>query len=272
MAVTPVLLQKHLRAYPWYALGILIFLAAWQLAASWLGPHRLPSLQSVGSQFFPMLTASPVLEFQGGGSHGYLPHLIHTILFTILGSAIGIASGVFFALLMMRSAVVRSIAELPIELLRSIPPLAAIPFILIWIGPGNPSELLMVGYYAFVMMVVTTLNAAANVDPILPTFAATLGANDNRVFRTVIFPAMIPAIAGGIRVAVGLAWSVQVVAELMGGRYGMGRAFAAMVSFQALDAIVVGIIWLALCAATLDLILVMLIRPLTRWVPTTSDK
>ena len=130
----------------------------------------------------------------------------------------------------------------------------------------------MVSYYVFVMMVVTTLNAAANVEPILPTFAATLGGSQNRVFRTVILPAMIPTIVGGVRVAIGIAWSVQVVAELMGGRFGMGRVFAAMVSFQALDAIVVGIAWLALSAAVVDFFLILLTRRLTRWMPSVDDR
>jgi ABC-type nitrate/sulfonate/bicarbonate transport system permease component len=213
------------------------------------------------------LTANAALSFQGAGDNGYLPHLVHTILYTLTGGTLGVAAGVVLGLFMARFQLLRSITELPIELLRTIPPLAAIPFVLIWIGPGNTSQLLMVSYYMFVMMVVTTLNAAANVEPILPTFAATLGANQTRIFSTVIVPAMMPTIVGGIRVAIGIAWSVQIVAELMGGRFGMGRAFAAMISFQALDAIVVGIAWLSLCAVAFDFILVIIIRRVTRWIP-----
>jgi ABC-type nitrate/sulfonate/bicarbonate transport system permease component len=162
----------------------------------------------------------------------------------------------------------RAIAELPIEVLRTIPPLAAIPFFLIWIGTTPIGQLMMVGFYTFVMLVVTTLNAAANVDPIYPRFAATLGADPNRIFRTVIFPAMVPAIAGGIRVAVGIALGVQVVAELMGGRQGMGQVFSMMISFQALDVIIIGIFWIAVAAVIIDLVLVWGIRRLTRWMPT----
>lgn len=79
---------------------------------------------------------------------------------------------------------------------------------------------------------------------------------------------MIPALVGGMRVAVGIAWGVQIVAELMGGQYGMGRVFSSMISFQALDAIVVGILWIALAAAIVDLVLLSVIRRITRWMPT----
>jgi NitT/TauT family transport system permease protein/sulfonate transport system permease protein len=251
-------------------LGVVVAIVIWEVAAGILGPYRLPALGRVAMLFFPLLTKSEVLAFQGGGSQGYWPHLTHTIGFTLISSAMGVAVGVVFGLAMTRSKLIRGFTEVPIELLRTIPPLAAIPFILIWIGPGDLAQVMMVSYYAFVMMVVTTLNAASNVDPILSTFAATLGAGDNRIFRTVVFPAMLPTIVGGTRVAVGVAWSVQVVAELMGGRYGMGKVFSAMISFQGLDAIIVGMIWLAFAAAVVDAILVLFVRHLTRWAPSPS--
>ena len=255
-------------AYIWYALGILIAFAVWEAAASALGQYRLPSSALIAPKFFVLLTESQALSFQGGGDDGYWPHLLHTIVFTIGASAIGVVTGVLFALAVARSAAIRAIAEVPIELLRTIPPLAAIPFILVWVGPGNVAQVMMVGYYIFVMIVITTLNAVSNINPVLPTFAATLGASRNRIFLTVILPALVPAIVGGLRVAVGIAWGVQIVAELMGGKFGMGRVFSAMISFQALDAIIVGIIWISLVAALVDLALVLLLRRITRWAPT----
>jgi len=86
----------------------------------------------------------------------------------------------------------------------------------------------------------------------------------------VILPAILPAIAGGVRVAVGIAWGVQVVAELMGGRQGMGQVFSMMISFQALDVIIVGIFWVTTAAVVVDTVLVWGIRRLTRWVPASS--
>jgi ABC-type nitrate/sulfonate/bicarbonate transport system permease component len=253
--------------YVWRFLGVALAVAVWQAAAAQLGPYRLPSLGTVLPQVFPLLRESNLLAFQGGGSEGIGPHLRHTIVFTLMGSVLGITAGVATGLAMARWRTVRGVTELPIEMLRTIPPLAAIPFILIWLGTSPTGQLMMVGFYAFVMLVVTTLNASANVDPIYARYAATLGAHPNRIFRTVMWPAMVPSIAGGIRVAVGVAWGVQVVAELMGGQKGMGQVFSMMISFQALDVIVVGILWITVAAVIVDRFLVMAIRHLTRWVP-----
>lgn len=251
----------------WGGVGVVIAAGVWQVAAARLGPYRLPALGTVVPEVFPLLRTSSLLEFQGGGSGGIWPHLRHTIIFTLAGSGIGIAAGIVTGLAMARWSRFRGLTELPIEVLRTIPPLAAIPFILIWLGTTPAAQLLMVGFYAFVMLVVTTLNAAANVNPLYPRFAATLGAGPNRTFRTVILPAMVPGIAGGVRVAVGIAWGIQVVAELMGGRQGMGQVFSMMISFQALDVIIVGIFWVTVAAVVVDLVLVWGIRYLTRWVP-----
>jgi ABC-type nitrate/sulfonate/bicarbonate transport system permease component len=252
-------------------LGVALAAAVWQAAAAHLGPYRLPPLEAVAPQIVPLLTKSTLLEFQGGGTGGIWPHLQHTILFTLLGSLLGAGAGIATGLAMARWRTVRGVAELPIEMLRTIPPLAAIPFILIWIGTTPLGQILMVGFYAFVMMVITTLNAAENLDPIHARFAATLGADQNRIFRTVVWPAMLPSIAGGLRIAIGIAWGVQVVAELMGGRQGMGQVFSMMISFQALDVIVVGILWVAASALIVDLLLVQAIRRVTRWAPTTRS-
>lgn len=251
----------------WGLAGVAMAAVMWQIVATKLGPYRLPPLEMIAPQVFPLLRESTLLEFQGGGSAGLLPHLRHTILFTLAGSALGISAGIATGLAMARWGRFRTITEAPVEVLRTIPPLAAIPFFLIWIGTTPLGQLMMVAFYTFVILVVTTLNAAANVDPIYPCFAATLGANQNRIFRTIILPAMTPTIAGGIRVAVGIALGVQVVAELMGGRQGMGQVFNMMISFQALDVIIVGIFWIAVAALVIDQALVWAIRRMTRWMP-----
>lgn len=254
----------------WGLLGAVAAAVAWQAAAASLGPYRLPPLETIVPQVFPLLTESQLIEFQGGGSNGLWPHLRHTILFTLLGSALGICCGLLAGLAMARWPRFRAVTEVPVELLRTIPPLAAIPFLLIWIGTTPLGQILMVGFYTFVLMTVTTLNAAANVDPIYAQYAATLGADRTRVFRTAVMPAMVPTVAGGIRVAVAVALGVQVVAELMGGRDGMGQVFSMMISFQALDVIIVGIFWVSVAAVIIDFVLVRVLRRLTRWAPSST--
>lgn len=253
------------------ALGFLVAAALWTSAAAALGPHRLPSISTVGSRLFPLLWESDVLKFQGGGVKGIHPHLIHTIVYTVLGATLGISLGVMTGLAMARWTVFRGLTEVPMEILRTIPPLAAVPFLVIWIGPGIQSEMLLVTFYVAVMMVVVTLNAQQNVDPVYPRYAATLGAGRNRIFRTVLLPAMVPGLVGGIRVALGVAWGIQIVGEMFAGSEGMGQVFLRMISFQALDDIVVGIVWITTAAFVIDALWVKVARRMTRWMPIEAE-
>jgi ABC-type nitrate/sulfonate/bicarbonate transport system permease component len=249
------------------ALAVLAALGLWELAAGALGEQRLPSLGSLWPAVIDNLHENDILEFQGGGSDGIWPHLRYTIEQTLLGSAIGVVVGVGIGLVMTRWALARGLLDVPIQVLRTVPPLAAIPFLLIWFGPTRTAQLGLVAFYVAVMMVVTTVNAVGNLEPVYRRYALTLGASENRVFRSVVLPAILPDITGGIRVAVGVAWGIEVVSELAGAREGMGQVFNKMISFQGLDVIVIGIFWVTVAAVIADLLLLLIVRRATRWTP-----
>lgn len=251
----------------WPLLGIAAFLVAWQAASAALGAILLPSPTSLWPGVITDLQENTVLAFQGGGSNGLLPHLVYTIRQTLLGTAIGIGIGITLGLLMARSWIFRGLTEVPVEIFRTVPPLAAIPFFLIWLGPTQGAQLSMVSFYVAVMLTVTTINAVANLDPVYRRFAGTLGAGENRIFRTVVLPAILPEVTGGIRVAVGTAWGIEVVSELLGAPLGMGTVFDKMITFQGIDVIIIGIFWISIAAAATDVILVQIMRYLTRWSP-----
>jgi ABC-type nitrate/sulfonate/bicarbonate transport system permease component len=251
----------------WPVVGVLAALAVWELVSGALGQSKLPSLASLWPDVIDNLHENTILEFQGGGSGGIWPHLMYTIEQTLIGTAIGVAIGVGLGLVIARWMLVRGLLEIPIEVLRTVPPLAAIPFLLIWFGPTRTAQLGLVAFYAAVMMVVTTVNAVGNLDPVHRRYARTLGASENDVFRSVVLPAILPDITGGIRVAVGVAWGIEVVSELAGAPKGMGQVFDKMISFQGLDVIIIGIFWVTVAAAIADLLLVLVMRRATRWTP-----
>jgi NitT/TauT family transport system permease protein/sulfonate transport system permease protein len=92
-------------------------------------------------------------------------------------------------------------------------------------------------------------------------------ASKRQVYRTVVFPAIIPELVGGIRVAIGVSWGIQIVTELMGAQQRVGQVFSMAMPMQALDLIIVGVLWITILAATTDLLFVWAARIITRWVP-----
>lgn len=227
---------------------------------------RVPSPSAVAGEFFPILFRSPEIAASGGGTSGMLPHLLFSITLTLVGGTAGTLLGIGIGLLMSVSRRARYFLEAPIEAIRVLPPLAAVPFFLIWFGPWPLTQFLVILFYASLRMVVFTHEAVRNINPLYDQYAATLGARPAQRVRGVILPAMLPELVGGIRVMIATAWGIEVVAELMGSQFGVGRLFALLATFLASTAIVTIIIWVSLVGITLDLAFQAISRRLTRWV------
>lgn len=252
---------------PYGVLGLLALVAVWQLASEQLGPVRMPPPLAVFSTFFTIITHSPEIASVGAGRDGLWPHLWYTLQSALLGSVVGIGLGIFVGLIMGWSRGAGYFLEPPIEVIRTVPPLAAIPFFLLWFGRGASTQFALLVFYCFVRMVIYTIEAVRNVAPVYGEFALTLGANRRQLFRTVVLPAIMPELTGGIRVILPTAWGLEVVAELMGAKYGVGMVFIALTGNVDILDIMAIMLWVALLASLTDFIWVRLARRITRWMP-----
>lgn len=247
-------------------LGFFLFFLFWWVFSMILGQSRLPRPHQVIIKFFTLPFFSPEIASWEEGVKNITPHLFFTIRYYLIGTSIGIVSGIAFGLWMGWSRAARNFFELPIEGLRTIPPLAAMPFLLMWVGPTALSEVLLVSIYCFLMLVINTINAIENVPLLYRQFAETLGASKGQIYRTVIVPAIIPELRGGIRVALIRSWGLQVVAELMGSPLGLGKAFTELVPYFAIAAIMAVTLWIILLALTTDRLFLWAVKRWTKWV------
>ncbi len=259
-------MQKFFK--PCGILGLLLLVGVWQLISQWLGPVRMPAPLEVLSTFFTIIFRSAAIASLGAGQEGLRPHLWYTIKSTLVGSVAGIGLGTLVGLIMGWNRLACHFLEPQIEVLRTVPPLAAIPFFLLWFGRGASTQFALLVFYSFVRMVIYTIEAIRNVSPVYLDFALALGASRSQVYRTVVLPAIIPELTGGIRVILPTAWALEVVAELMGAKYGVGRVFIALTgSLDILDIMAI-VLWVALLASLTDILWVHVARRITRWMPT----
>ena len=136
---------------------------------------------------------------------------------------------------------------------------------LMWFGRGTIGQLIMLVFYCSLMLLFNTLTAIKNLNPIYTEFAYTLGAKKMHVYRTIVLPGILPENIGGMRVVIGFSWGIQIVAELMGSPKGMGQVFTMMVSYQAVEVILAGILWISLIAFIIDFTFNKLASFITRW-------
>jgi ABC-type nitrate/sulfonate/bicarbonate transport system permease component len=249
------------------AVGFGLILLLWWFASVRLGPARLPTPWEVAGSFFPLLWSSTALTAQGG-SAGIADALIYTTLHVLLGVACGAAVGILVGVAMGTIRLLNDLLTKVVEIVRTIPPLAAIPFFLVWFGVSATGRTLLLAFYTAVIVLIATRAAVRYTDPIFSSFASTLGAGRLRQLRTIVIPAVIPRIIGGIRVALGLSWGLQIVAELLGSQSGVGRVIVLYENVQAIKEIMITVIWISIIAYVVDKVYILLTGYLTRWTPT----
>jgi ABC-type nitrate/sulfonate/bicarbonate transport system permease component len=182
----------------------------------------------------------------------------------LIGAGLGIGTGLVFGW----SRRVRALAEGPLLVVRTIPLLALIPLFLTWFGGTDRGIVTFIAFAVFSMLLINTIEAIRNVSPVVRSFARTLGASELRVYRTVVVPAIVPELAGGVRVVIGLSWAILLAGEFIGAQTGIGHILILAQQYSYTSRMVLIVILIMLYTFLLDRGFALLSRRVTRWIPT----
>jgi len=152
-----------------------------------------------------------------------------------------------------------------IDALRPIPALAYIPLVIVWVGIGEPSRLIIIALAVFKPCVVNARAGMMEVAQIYVDAARTLGASRWRVFRTVALPSAIPYFIAGMRTGVSTGFLALVAAELIAAPSGLGFMIQNAGQYFRTDVTIVGIVVIGLLGALLDQMANRAGRALTAW-------
>jgi NitT/TauT family transport system permease protein len=195
------------------AVGILAFLALWQLGVALHAPFvaRVPAPVDVARAFLTQL-------------HDPRYYLDWAVSFrrVALGFVLAQALGVPLGLFMGWKLSFRFLVFPLFEVLRPIPPLAWVPLSIVFWPTTEGSIIFVIFLGAFFTTVISTLAGVRAIDERYVRAAVSLGATHAGVFRRVIFPGALPSIFTGMAVGMGITWSVLVAAEIIAGRSGLG--------------------------------------------------
>jgi NitT/TauT family transport system permease protein len=141
---------------------------------------------------------------------------------TLLGFAVAAAAGVLAAVMMAYSSTAERTLYPLLLFAQVIPKIAVAPLFVVWLGFGLGPKILIVVLIAFFPVVVATATGLKSIDPELLELAATMGAGPLRTFAKIRFPAALPHLFTGLKVAVTLAVTRAVVGEFVGAGEGLG--------------------------------------------------
>ena len=108
------------------------------------------------------------------------------------------------------------------QILRPISPIAWIPIAIILFGIGDHAAVFLIFLGSFFPIVVACVSGVSNVPSIFRRAGRNFGLSPAQVLARVVFPAALPQILIGLRIALGIAWLVVVAAEMIAVDSGLG--------------------------------------------------
>jgi len=188
----------------------------WQLVADLVvrSPFILPSFTDVASAFFRLIESGVIFT-----------DLVTSLMHFGIGLGAGLLIGVPIGIVMGWFWEGDAIADPIIEIVRPIPPLAWIPFAIVWFGltPQAAGFVIFVG--TVFPIIIITYAGFRSVPKVFVEAGKVLGCTRSRdLIRYIALPAALPSIASGIRIAMGVGWMCLVAAEMFGvSSYGLGH-------------------------------------------------
>ena len=149
-------------------------------------------------------------------------HLAATLAAVLGGFALSIAVGVPLAVIIVHSPPLRRVIYPIILMLQSVPKVAIAPILLLWVGYGLKSGIVVAATVAFFPIVISTAAGLQSIDTELLELTRSLDAGSLKVFAKVRLPWAMPHIFSGLKVAITLAVIGAIVAEFIGADTGLG--------------------------------------------------
>jgi len=150
-------------------------------------------------------------------------HSFMTLSRLLVGLGIGLTVGIATGLAIPYWPVLRQTAWAPMNFLRMIPLLAAIPWLQFGLGANFRGAVAFIAFGVWVTLVVATMNSVANVPDRFIESARTLGASRPYTYFKVIVPGAMPELRTALLLSAGLGWSLTIAAEFLGFPTGLGH-------------------------------------------------
>ena len=195
----------------WPLLAAALLLAMWHYWVVWTGTKVFPSPLSV-EKGISELFHKHVLWADIGDSLRRVA--IGFGAAAIIGIPLGLTLGWYPAL--------NQVLNPTLQILRPISPIAWIPVAIIFFGIGDKAATFLVFLGAFFPIVVACVSGVSSVPAIYRRAGRNFGLSPAQILTRVVFPAALPQILIGLRIALGIAWLVVVAGEMIAVDSGLG--------------------------------------------------
>lgn len=235
---------------------IILFLIVWEI---------VPRLGLIDSAFLPPFSAVVVAGYHITVDGTLWTHFQASFLRSILGFFIALILSIPLGLLIGWYPKARRLFNPILEVFRNTATLALLPVFILLLGIGEVSKISIVVYSCFFPVLLNTIVAVKNVDPLLIKSARSMNVPTYKLFYQVVIPASLPTIFTGIRMAGSYAILVLLAAEMVGAKAGLGYYITfAQYNFYIAE-MYAGIIVISLLGILVNYVLLCVERYFSRW-------
>ena len=234
--------------------SVILGIGGWWLAAAFGTSGLLPPP--------PEVLSTAITGF----SEGWLiENIVASLSRVLTGFVIGVLVAVPVGFLMGWFLWARGLIEPWVQFFRTIPPLALIPLVILFLGIGETAKVFLIFLAAFFATVIATFGGVRSVDKTLIDAAQVLGSNNFSIFFRVVVPAAFPYILAGARIGLGSAWATLVASELIAANSGLGYMMKQASQYFDVPKVMVGVISIGILGFVMDRSVLRIEDRLTRW-------
>ncbi len=242
-----------------------VLLLAWHGAVRWSGSDLFPTPSEVLRGMVELARPAPPIDeatpwyrvpFAYLEQSRLVRYTVASLFRVTVGFGLAIALGIPFGLLLGWSARLFRAFNPIIQVLRPISPIAWIPVAILWFGVDDRSPMFLIFLASVFPITVAAMAAVQNMQLVYVRAARNFGLSRRQLFTRVIFPACLPQILTGVRIALGVAWLVVVAAEMIAVNSGLGFLIIdARNAGKRYDLVVAGMVMIGLIGLALDLLM-----------------
>jgi NitT/TauT family transport system permease protein len=185
-----------------------------------------------------------------------------TAMEAMLGFAVGNLIGATVGVALWYSRLVEQMLRPVIAFLGATPIAALAPIIIVWVGTGTTSKVVMSASSVVVTALVLAFDGARGTDPLQIRLLRSLGSPTSRVFRLLVLPSSLVHICGGLRLTAGLALIGAIIGEFISSSAGLGHAILIAGNLYDVSTVLANLLVVGL----MSLLLLGAISRLERWI------
>jgi len=195
----------------WPLIAAALLLALWHYSVVWTATKVFPSAMNVEKGIVELFN-----------KHVLWADIADSLRRVAIGFGLAAVIGIPLGLSLGWYPSANQVVNPVIQLIRPISPIAWIPVAIIFFGVGDHAAIFLVFLGSLFPILVACVSGVSSVPPIFRSAGRNFGLSTPQLLARVVFPAALPQILIGARIALGIAWLVVVAGEMIAVDSGLG--------------------------------------------------